>query len=106
MAQQQNPTKVAFNLGTAEREKVYEPYTVALSTGEVITLTDPADLDWKQILLIENPADFFKYCVSEEDKELLRKEPIPGWKMRLLIEDFQRHYGLGDSGNGAGSRTF
>lgn len=106
MAGTSKPTNVSFNLGTAEREKVYEPYTVALSTGKVITMSDPADLDWSQILLIENPADFFRFCVSEEDKEELRKEKIPGWKMRLLIEDYQRHYGLGDAGNGTGSPTF
>ena len=98
--------KVSFNLETAEREKVYEPYTIALSTGEVITMTDPADLDWTQILLIQNPADFFRFCVSEDDKDKLRGEKIPGWKMRLLIEDYQTHYGLSDQGNGVGSRPF
>lgn len=102
MAAQQS-TKVQFNLETAEREKSYEPYTVALTGGVVITMTDPAELDWKEILLIENPSDFFKFCVSDEDKDHLRKEKIPGWKMRLLIEDYQRHYGLDKPGNGSGS---
>lgn len=99
-------TKITFNLNTAEREKSYEPYVVALSDGSTITMTDPAELDWSEILLIENPADFFRFCVSEDDKPRLRKEKIPGWKMRLLIEDFQRHYGLDTAGNAAGSRTF
>lgn len=105
MAQNQN-SKVTFNLATAEREKSYEPYVVALSTGETIVMTDPADLEWQEILMIENPADFFRFCVSEEDKKKLREEKIPGWKMRLLIADYQTHYGLGDAGNDAGSRTF
>lgn len=106
MAQSSSVPKVAFNLDTVERERVYEPYVVALSTGETITMTDPADLEWQDILLIENPADFFRFCVSEEDKQKLRKEKIPGWKMRLLIADYQTHYGLDSEGNAAGSRIF
>lgn len=98
--------KVTFNLATVERERTYEPYVIALASGETIVMTDPADLDWTDILKIENPADFFRFCVSDEDKEKLRKEKIPGWKMRLLIQDYQQHYGIGDVGNAAASRTF
>lgn len=98
--------KIQFNLQTIEREKTYTPYVVALSDGTTITMTDPAELDWSEILMIENPADFFRFCVAEEDKPKLRKEKIPGWKMRLLIEDFQRHYGLDTAGNADASRTF
>lgn len=96
--------KIAFNLATAEREKTYEPFVVALPDGETVTLNDPRDLDWKDLVSIENPPDFFRLCLSEDDKAKFRKAPIPGWALNQLMEAFQIHYGLGNAGNGVASR--
>lgn len=106
MTAARDPQKIHFNVATAEREKTYEPFVLALSDGSTIVMTDPRELDWQDLLTIENPADFFRFCVSDEDKDKLRKEKIPGWKFNDLITEYQLHYGLGDKGNGAGSRTF
>lgn len=96
-------SKINLNLDTAEREKSYEPFVVVID-GRSITMTDPAELDWKDLLAIEQPSEFFRHCMSEDDQAFLRKTNIPGWKFRLLLESYQRHYGLDIAGNRAASR--
>lgn len=93
---------IDFNLDTVEREKQYSPFKVNVA-GRVIYMRDPAELDWKDLLKIENPAHFLRYAVSEDDREFLREQKIEGWRFGKLIEAYQKHYGLGDQGNGGGS---
>ena len=101
MSEQTNE-RIDFNLDTVEREKTYQPFHPAIN-GRVITMTDPSELDWKQLLEIESPVMFLRYCVSEEDKDFLRDAKIPGWKFGKLIEAYQKHYGLDKLGNGSAS---
>ena len=102
--------KITLNLDVAEREQVQpkyqrEPFTVVVA-GQKITMTDPSNLTWQETLLIEQPGDFIRYCVNDEDKEIFAQTPLEAWKMRLLIERFQRHYGLDKLGNASASRGF
>ncbi len=96
---------VDLNLDEIEREKseVKAEYAFVLE-GERFVLTDPADLDWKQLLEIDDPIAFFRYCMPAEQKDSFKSKNVPGWKLGKIIEGFQKHYGLGDKGNAAASR--
>lgn len=102
------PDKIMFNLETVEREGSRpEPYVVALPGGEKMTLIDPQELPSDDLLSVdsENPVVLMRMCVADEDKKKLPLLlQIPAWKLNLLMEDFQRHYGLDKLGNARGSR--
>lgn len=96
---------IDLNLDTIEREQsqVREPFAFVLE-GDRYILTDPADLDWKALLEIDDPIGFFKHCMPAEQKDRFKELDVPGWKLGKIIEAFQKHYGLGDKGNAAASR--
>lgn len=105
----ERPQKIHFSLEQAEREHAVdvesrEPFRADVQ-GRTITFTDPSELDWKTILDIDHPVMFLRHCVpDEEDRKFLREAKIPGYAFNKLMEGFQRHYGLGDKGNGVASR--
>ena len=96
---------VDLNLDTIEREstQVKQPFSFVIG-GHRFVLNDPAELDWQQLLEIDDPIAFFRYCMPQEQKETFKELRVPGWKLGKVIEGFQKHYGLGDKGNGAASR--
>ncbi len=96
---------VDINLDEIEREQdeVKAPFAFVVE-GQRFTLTDPADLDWKQLLEIDDPVAFFRYCMPQPQKTAFKELDVPGWKLGKIIEAFQKHYGLGNKGNGAASR--
>ena len=100
-----SPESVDLNHDTIEREQteVKPPFAFAVD-GHRFVLNDPADLDWKQLLEIDDPIAFFRYCMPQDQKDVFKSLNIPGWKLGKIIEGFQKHYGLGDKGNGAASR--
>lgn len=87
------PERIHLNLDTLEREKSYETFTPVIN-GKSIKMVDPAELDWKVLLQIEDPSQFLRHAISEEDKDFLREQLIPGWKFQKLIEGYVKHYGL------------
>ena len=99
---EQTHERVEFNLDSLEREQTYRPFTVNVN-DRVITMNDPAELDWRQLLEIEQPAMFLRHCISQDDRDYLREQKIPGWKFGKMIEAYQRHYGLDTLGNAGGS---
>lgn len=109
MAAAADRQQIDFNLETAEKEKVYSPFTAYIPAtdggeGRTITMTDPADIDWQDLLEVDQPQKFLRYCISDEDKAWLLEQKIKGWQFAKLIEAYQKHYGLGRPGEGAGSR--
>jgi hypothetical protein len=96
---------VDLNLDEIEREQseVKAPFAFTLE-GHRFTLTDPADLDWKQLLEIDDPIAFFRYCMPQDQKDTFKALEVPGWKLGKIIEAFQKHFGLGSKGNAAASR--
>jgi hypothetical protein len=105
MSEYSSPDHIDLNLDEIEREQsqVKQPFAFALA-GHRFVLNDPADLDWKELLEIEDPIGFFKHCMPEEQKEIFKTLDVPGWKLGKIIESFQKHYGLGSKGNDAASR--
>lgn len=93
-------TKIALNLDVLEREDgAEEPFVVAIG-GKDITFKDAADVDWQVLRDMDGPEDMFETCLSDEDREYLYKQKLPGWKFRALWEGYQKHYGLiEDKGN-------
>lgn len=89
----QLPTNITFNLDEQERETKVEPF-VALVGGRSITMTDPEELDWEDLLMIEGPYDFLTYSCSPEDKRYILAQKMPGWKFGKLIAAYQQHYGF------------
>lgn len=108
-APQTDRDEISINLETIEREKTYKPFsafipaTKAGEEGRKITMTDPAELDWQDLLEVDQPQKFLRYCISDEDKEWLLEQKIKGWQFAKLIEAYMKHYGLGSQGNGVGS---
>lgn len=90
------PESVTLNLDTVERdpeEIVAEPFTVVIG-GRAITMTDPAELDWQDLLELNNPADFLRFCVSAEERRHIAAQRIPGWKLGKLMQAYMDHYRL------------
>lgn len=87
--------KINLDLDAVQKDEdeVFEPFVVNIA-GRTITMTDPADLDWQDLAEIENPVDFLRYCVAEEDRRHIYKQRIPGWKLGKLMEAYNTHYDL------------
>lgn len=89
------PQSVSIDLDTAERpaDEVKAPFTVKIE-GKVITMKDPVDLDWRDLLNMQDPREFIRLTMSAEDRDHLSKTSFPGWKFSQLMEAFYRHYDL------------
>jgi hypothetical protein len=96
---------VVLNLDSLEREKTFEP-CVFIVDGKEVTMKDAAELPWQTLMALNTPADFFRECMDEDSKEIVRKALIPGWKLNKMFEAWAKHYGVDLPGNGRGSLTF
>lgn len=89
--------KIHFNLDEVERDDKFEVFTFAATDKETkeqrtLRATDPADIDYQDLLAIETPAQFFKYTMTQEDRDFLAKTRIKGWRFGKLIEAYLAHY--------------
>ena len=82
---------VHLNLDTAEREDKFETFAVVIHERRV-EISDPAEIDFKDLLQIENSMQFLRYCMSQEDRDWLAEENLKGWELGLLLESFLKHY--------------
>jgi hypothetical protein len=91
--------KVALDLDSLEREGGPRvPFTFA-HEGQTYTLVDPQEIDWQELLMgMRNPALFMRYALSEEDQRKFLSAKVPSWKMNILMEKYQEHYGLPNLG--------
>ena len=83
--------RIHFNLDTAERPDHFEVF-VANIAGKAVPISDPADLDYKVLLAVDSPFEFFRHCMSQEDRDLLAAQDMPGWRLGLLLEAYLKHY--------------
>lgn len=101
--------KVHFSLEVAEAERATERDSEEAFTADIhgrsIVFTNARDLDWKELLEIENPVTFLRLCVSPEDKDWFLEQRITGAGLQALTKAYQGHYGLGSQGNDDASRT-
>jgi hypothetical protein len=101
---------IAINLASLDREDApAKPFVVSGPKGEheneTVTFTDPSDLEWEVLLVIDRPVEFLRHVLSEQDRKTFKSWRLPGWQMRAVMQDFQTYYGLDKLGNGDASRT-
>lgn len=87
------PGHVNLNLDEVENEEAKEPFVVVLG-GREISFSDPAELDWQDLLEINDPVQFLRYVVSKEDREYIHKQRIPAFKFAKLMDAFSTYYEL------------
>lgn len=99
------PENVSFNLDAIERpeNEVKEPFTVRVA-DRVITMKDPAEFDWRDLIDITHPDDFLVHCLEDDDRYFLQDQKIPAWKFNDLLEAYMRHYGIDPKKFAAGRR--
>jgi hypothetical protein len=92
--------KVNSNLDEMERDS--KTAFAAVVAGHRFTMKDPAEIDFKDLMEIQHPANFLKYALSDEAKKVLAEEYVPGWKFNNLIQDYMKYYDLDPSAAGKG----
>lgn len=85
--------KVHLNLDTAERpaDQQFELFATVIN-GRRIEISDPAEIDYKDLLTIDTPLQFFRYTMAEEDRDYLAAQNLKGWQLGLLLEQYLTHY--------------
>ena len=89
-------TKIHLDLDAVERDDaVKEPFTFAWK-GRTISLSDPAELDWGDLLEVETPIGFLRYTASPEDRQFLASNEgrMEGWRINKMIKAYYEHFGL------------
>lgn len=91
-------TKVDFDLDSFESErKSYKPF-VARVGGASITFVDPASLDYRDLMSIDDPDSFAENCIVEKDREAFLGARITVDQMvNGLMPAYRDHYGMGDA---------
>lgn len=84
---------LVIDLDATEREDSKPPFK-AMVGGRVITMIDPQELDWRELLMMKDPREFLRLAVAPEDREHLNKQPMPGWKFGKLMESYYAHFDL------------
>jgi hypothetical protein len=84
--------KVNSNLDEMERDRKV-PFS-AVVNGERFEMVDPAEIDFKDLMQIQHPANFLKYALDDEGKRILAENKVPGWKFNNLIKDYMEYYDL------------
>lgn len=89
------PKNLALDLDAEQRPEgeVKPPFTVQVE-GREITMTDPSELDWRDLILLESPTDFLRLSLTAEDRKFLLEQSLPGWKFNRLMEAYYGHFDL------------
>lgn len=91
--------RVNFDLDEVERPKhraERPPYAFGFQ-GRVITLTDPEELEWSEVMAATgNPATLLQLAMTRKDLRFLEEHRVPIWRMTKLAEDYMQYYDLED----------
>jgi hypothetical protein len=93
--------KAIFDIARAEQEfadsERPEPFTVALKSGEVVTLVDPSALDWQEAAAL-SAADTYLFLrtviVDDDEYKAFTKESFPQKVARQMVDAYRDHYSL------------
>jgi len=95
--------KLASNLDTYENEKPNEPFWFQ-HEGQFFRMMDPDDVDFQDIIIgQENPRLMLHVLIDEGQRDAFFSLRMPIGKMKKLIADYTRHFGLTDLGELGGS---
>ena len=91
----QLPQHVTLDLDAYERPVDEVKPTFTANVGDrVVTMIDPANVDWRDLLVMEDPNEFLRHAFSPEDRKHLLAQPLPGWKFNKLMDAYYNHYEL------------
>jgi hypothetical protein len=91
---------LVIDLDSIERKDAKPPFKAKIG-DRVITMIDPQEVDWRDLLNMQDPREFLRLALSVDDREFLSNQDIPGWKFGQLMEAFYRHYDLEELANQA-----
>lgn len=92
----------ALNLDTLEREGAPTPFDFTLA-GKRYLMSDPKDIDWQDLIAaMSSPHMFFRLVLPAEDRQEFFEQRLPAWKLNILMQRYQDHYGLPSLPNAAG----
>lgn len=95
--------RLASNLDTYEKERPEDPFWFQ-HEGEYFQMMDPEDVDLTDILVgQENPRLMMHVLLNEDHRDRFFAKKLPMGKMKKLIADYSKHFGLTDLGELAGS---
>lgn len=91
------PGTITLDLDAAQRpeEEIKPPFVVKVQ-GRSITMEDPAELDWRDLAVMDNPIEFLRLSLSTEDRKFLLSLNLPGWKFNQFMEAYYAHFDLDD----------
>ena len=89
--------KIHFNLDTVERGEEFEVFAAnitdpATKESRRIEISDPAALDYQDLLTIDAPTEFFRLCMSQADRDFLAGARLESWRLSKLLEAYLEHY--------------
>lgn len=87
------PREIDIDLDSLERDKTYPVFVFALA-GRQIEFKDPANLDWQELLRLEEETEFIELAMSDEDSKFFLEQKVPAWKLRKLMQLYKDHYEL------------
>lgn len=93
-----NPREIDVDLDSLERDKTYPVFVFALA-GREIEFNDPANLDWQDLLKLEEESEFIELAMTADDSKFFLEQKVPAWKLRKLMKMYQEHYEL-ETGKG------
>lgn len=86
---------LTLDLDALERpaKDVKPPFTVKVG-DRVLTMQDPEELDWQDLLDLQHPIDFLQYVLSDDDRQHLMNQNMPGWKLSKLMDKYTKHFDI------------
>jgi hypothetical protein len=90
-------TKVHFVVDEAKRpdSQKFETF-VADVKGRTIEFGDPAEIAYQDLLSCETPMEFWKYTVSEKDRDHIAETRMESWRLGALLNAYLEHYQASD----------
>lgn len=87
--------RIDLNLDEEKRDTSYQPFVFAWK-GRTISLSDPAELDYRKLLEVDSPVGFLKFTASQEDRDFLASPEgtMESWRLGRLVERYYAHFGL------------
>lgn len=87
--------RIHLDLDSEQRDETYEPFVFAWK-GKTLTLSDPAELDYRKVLEVESPVAFLRYTASQETRDFLASDEgyMEAWRLNRLMEKYYKHFGL------------
>jgi hypothetical protein len=95
--------KLASNLDTYEKERPGEPFWFQ-HENQFFRMIDPDDVDFQDVIIgQENPRLMLHVLIQPDQRDAFFSLRMPIGKMKKLIQDYTRHFGLTDLGELGGS---